>query len=130
MLKTIDPANPSGPRIEAVLPGRLIEQFYKHMPVRYQNLKAAKHVLDKPDRIFFGVREYNEGGRCYVGRPTSWFIRERVEAPFPEDKIFAVYVNPRMRIYECRAELVAGDDPMSPKDWEKRYRGLVWKSTS
>lgn len=127
---TIDPRDPTGPKIEVVLPGQLIDFYYKHYVTRFLNLEAAKCVLDDPKRIFFGVREYNEGGWCYVGRPERWYIRPNVDATFPQHLVFAVYVNPRMHIYECRAEMAAQDDPLSPVDWQNRYRGLVWKTTS
>ncbi len=130
IFKTIDPVNPSGPQVDVILPGDLIERFYKHTPVRFENLRAMKYVLDNPERIFFGVRQYNEGGWCYTGRPERWCIRERIEVPFPKNKVFAVYVNPNMRIYECRAELAASDDPANPLDWQDRYGGLIWKNTS
>jgi hypothetical protein len=128
--KTIDPNDPNGPRIEVIFPGSLTLRYYKYAPVRYWNLIAAKHVLELPERIFWGVREYNEGGWCYVGKPAEWYVRENVKAPFPGNKVFAVYINPLMRVYECRAEYAAEDDRLCPVDWENRYRGLIWKSTS
>ena len=130
IFETIDPKNPSGPRVDVILSGDLIERFYKHMPVRWENLRAMKYVLDNPERIFFGVRQYNEGGWCYTGRPERWYIKVDIEVPFPKDKVFSVYINPNMRIYECRAELAATDDPANPADWQNRYRGLIWKNTS
>ena len=105
-------------------------RYYKYSPVRYWNLIAAKFVLEYPQRIFWGVREYNEGGWCYTARPQEWFVKESIKAPFPKDTVFAVYLNPNLRVYECRAEYAADDDPMCPIDWRNRYRGLVWKSTS
>jgi hypothetical protein len=48
--------------------------------------------------------------------------------PFPHDKVFAVYINSRMQVYECRAEFIAEDDPLAPIDWQTRFRGLTWKS--
>ncbi len=126
----IDPQNPTGPKVDAIFPGDLTLRYYKYSPVRYFNLITAKHVLDNAERIFFGVREFNEGGWCYTGRPDEWYIRENVIAPFPGDKVFAVYLNPNLRVYECRAEYADPDDPLSPVDWQKRYRGLIWKSTS
>lgn len=128
--KTIDPNNLEGPKIDAIFPGDLTLRLYKYSPVRYQNLAAAKHVLEHPERIFYGVREYNEGGWCYTGRPEQWCIKEGVSAPFPKDLVFAVYLNPNMWIYESRAERAAEDDPMCPMNWKERYGGLVWKSTS
>jgi len=128
--KTIDPNNPTGSKVDVIFPGDYTLHLFKHSPVDYENLRAAKHVLENTDRIFFGVREFNEGGWCYTGRPDEWYIRERVVAPFPKDKVFAVYVNPNMRVYECRAEYVADDDALCPLNWQTRYRGLTWKSTS
>ena len=127
--KTINPSDPDGPKIDAIFPGDLTTRYYKYSPVRYQNLKAAKFVLEHTDRIFFGVREFNEGGWCYTARPAQWHIRENTTAPFPNDMVYAVYLNPNMRVYECRAERAAQDDPKCPVDWQNRYRGLTWKST-
>lgn len=128
--RTIDPNNVAGAKINAIFPGRYTSRLYKFSPVDYENLRAAKHVLENPARIFFGVREFNEGGWCYTGRPAEWHIREAVVAPFPKDKVFAVYLNPKMRVYECRAEYAAPDDPLCPIDWQRRYRGLIWTSIS
>jgi len=128
--ETIDPRNPTGPKVDAIFPGDYTLRLYKYSPVDYENLRAAKHVLEHTERIFFGVREFNEGGWCYSGRPVEWCIKEAVVAPFPDNMVFAVYLNPNMRVYECRAEYVATDDPHCPKNWQTRYRGLTWKSTS
>ena len=128
--KTINPNNPLGPKIDAIIPANLYLRYYKYYPIRYQNLRAAKYVLENPQRIFWGVRQFNEGGWCYTGRPIEWYIKENVVVAFPDDKIFAVYLNPNMRVYECRAEYAASNNPMCPDNWENRYRGLIWKSTS
>ena len=128
--KTIDPDNPDGPRIDAIFPGALTLRYWKYSPVRYYNLIAAKFVLEHPQRVFYGVREYNEGGWCYTARPDEWYVKESVTAAFPASMVFAVYLNPNMRVYECRAEMAASDDRMCPVDWRNRYRGLIWKNTS
>ena len=128
--KTIDPTNPDGARIDAIFPGDLTLRYYKYSPVRYKNLMAAKFVLEHTERVFFGVREYNEGGWCYTARPGQWHVREDVIAPFPRELVFAVYLNPNMRVYECRAEHAALDDSNCPVDWQNRYRGMTWKRTS
>lgn len=127
--KTIDPNNPTGPKVDAIFPGGYTLNLFKYWPVDYENLRAAKYVLENTERIFFGVREFNEGGWCYTGRPDEWYIREGSIVPFPKDKVFAVYLNPNMRVYECRAEFIADDDPLCPVNWQTRYRGLTWKST-
>lgn len=128
--QTHDPENPTGAKVDAIFPGSYTLRLYKYSPVDYENLRAAKYVLEHPKRIFFGVREFNEGGWCYTGRPARWYIKEDTVAPFPKDKVFAVYLNPTMFVYECRAEYVADDDPFCPVDWQTRYGGLTWKSTS
>jgi len=106
------------------------DHVHKFKPVKYENLRAAKAVLESPKRIFYGIRTYNEGGWCYTGRPTEWTVKERVTASFPDYLVFAVYVNPRLEVFEWRAEPVDDRDPYCPKGWEDRYRGLIWKSTS
>lgn len=128
--RAINPNNPTGEKVDAIFPGFYTTRLYKYSPVAFENLRAAKYVLENPKRIFFGVREFNEGGWCYTGRPVEWFIKERTVVPFPDGKIFAVYLNPRRQVYECRAEYAANDDPLCPIQWQERYRGLIWKSTS
>lgn len=75
-IKVRNPENPKGEAFEAVFPADLTLKWYKYTPVRYWNLIAAKYVLENVQRIFRGVREFNQGGWCYVGRPREWFIRE------------------------------------------------------
>ena len=128
--RTRDPENPVEGVIEAVFPGRFTLGLYKHDPVGYENLRAAKYVLENIERIFRGLRQYNRGGWCYTGRPQSWYIREDVTAPFPDSLVFAVYINPRLRVFEARAEVAEREDPMSPLNWSDRYEGLVWMRTS
>ncbi len=127
----INPENPEGPQVEIVFPAGYTLALYKHAPVDYENLRAAKYVLDHTERIFYGVRtSFYPGGWCYTGRPMEWYIKERIEAPFPSNRIFAVYINPQMKVYECRAEFQADDDPLAPIDWQTRFGGLTWKRTS
>jgi hypothetical protein len=126
----IDPKNPNGPKIEATIPASLILNYYKFHPVRYENLVAAKFVLENPKRIFSGIRQFNEGGWCFTGKPKSWKVKEQVTAAFPDKFVFAVYLNSRFVLYECRAEIADNNDDCCPEDWENRYGALVWKSTS
>jgi hypothetical protein len=127
---TIDPDNPGGPKICVEIPADFYLRLYKYSPIQYENLRAVRHVLDYPERIFWGVRVYSEGGWCYVGRPSTWYIKQDTIVSFPEHLVFAVYVNPRRRVFEYGAERVDPDDPLSPLDWQGRYGGLKWKSTS
>jgi hypothetical protein len=128
--KIIDPENPSGDRIDAIIPHFLIEKYYTFHPTRYENLRAAKRVLENPLRIFSGVRAFTQGGWCFTGRPAQWHIKETVVAPFPYNLVYAVYLNTRYFVYECRAEKAATDDSECPEDWRNRYEALIWKNTS
>jgi hypothetical protein len=64
------------------------------------------------------------------GKPKTWKIREHDTAAFPDNLIFAVYLNSRFVIYECRAEIADKDDNDCPEDWENRYGALIWKNIS
>jgi hypothetical protein len=98
--KVMDPNHPKGPSIDAKFPLDLVRRYYKYTPTTWWNLIAAKFVLEHPTRIFFGVREFQEGGWCYVAQPATWFVEVGIEAPFPAGKVFAVYLNPMMWVYE------------------------------
>lgn len=124
-----NPEDPEGTKVQATLPAYLATKAYKDDPIQFANLVAAKHVVENPVRIFYGVRQYNQGGWCYTGRPAQWDIREGVTVPFPPNLIYAVYLNPRLTIYAWTAHKVAGDDALSPEDWQNRYEGLTWKAT-
>ncbi len=128
--EVIDPANPRGGKVLATIPRKLYIRYYKYYIVRYENLRAARHVLDHPRRIFAGVRQFSEGGWCFTGRPENWYIKEDVIVEFPGNLVFAVYLNTRMIVYECRAEDADKNDINCPANWQNRYKGLVWKSTS
>ncbi len=124
--KTLNPVDPDGPKLDAIFPAGYTTKLYKYWPVDFDNLRAAKFVLENTERIFFGVRKFTEGGWCYTGRPTEWYIKEGIEVPFPPDKVFAVYMNSRMHVYECRAECADNQDPLCPVGWQTRYGGLTW----
>src|SRR6266516_2865758 len=100
LIEIINPNNLKGPKTIAKIPYRVILNYYKYHPVRYENFRAAKCVLEHPDRIFSGVRQFNEGGWCFTGRPETWYILEGVSAPFPRHLIYAVYLNPKLDVYE------------------------------
>ena len=129
-IQIIDPNIIGGPKIEAIIPHGLILNCYKFFPVKYENFRAAKFVLENPQRIFARIREYNDGGWCFTGRPKTWHIKENVEVPFPDKYIFAVFLNSKFVVYEFRAEKVADDDEFCPIDWRNRFGALIWTNTS
>jgi hypothetical protein len=130
LVEIINPENVNGPKIKAIFAHDFYLQLYKHSPVKYQNLETARFVLQKPLRIFSGVRQFNDGGWCFTGKPKMWYVKEDVRVTFPEHLVFAVYLNAAFNLYEARAERCANDDKLCPDDWQNRYKALVWKSTS
>ncbi len=46
--ETLDPRHPKGPRVEVTFPGEYTIHLYKNSPVDFENLRAAKHVLEDP----------------------------------------------------------------------------------
>lgn len=128
--ETIDPRNPSGPKIKVTIPHCIYDRAFKYNPVKYENLRAAKEVLEDPQRIFWGIREHNEGGWCYVGIPRKLYVKTNIIIDFPENMVFAVYINPKFVLFDWCPEYIDVDNDMCPLNWKDRYRSLVWKSTS
>lgn len=125
----LNPENPSGERITATIPHSVYSRVYKNDSVQYENIRAACFVLENTARIFKGVRDFNQGGWCFTGRPINWYIREDVVAPFPGNLVYAVYMNPNYTVYEWRAEKCDAADDLCPVNWRSRYTALVWKNT-
>lgn len=129
--KTLDPLDPSsGNTTEVRIADDYVERLNKYRPVDWYNLKALAEVLDAPNRIYYGIRELTDGGWCYVGRPKEWTVRDKVTATFPDFLVFVVYLTDDFRVYSHRAEPADPGDILSPKNWEERYRKLIWKKNS
>lgn len=131
-VQTKDPTHPDcrQAKIDALIPRELVQCYWKTHPVKVYNLDPAREVLQDPERIYCGVREYNEGGWCYVGKPPRIAKREKVWVPLPPGFLFAVYMNPQYHVYEWRLEKAAEDDPPAPVDWRNRYGGVAWQRSS
>ena len=128
-IETLDPSKP-GARINALLPMELLHKYWKTKPVKVYNLKALRVVLDSPQRIYHGLRRFNQGGWCYAARPEQYFIRPDIEVPLPPKFVFAVYLNPHYHIFEWRLDLADDVDPYAPKDWGHRFGEKVWPPNS
>lgn len=129
-IQVVDPDRPPTSFVNAVIPGDLYQHYFKTNEAKYRNLVAADFVLRNPTLIFEGVREYQEGGWCYVGRPASYFLRPKIEVPLPPGFVFAAYLNPVRRLYEWRLEPAESDNSPYPKAHEDRYKRLAWTSIS
>lgn len=127
---SIDPLCPTGALVDYTLPSKLYERAYSEDRVHFENIRLVKYVLDNVQRIFSGVRHYNQGGWCFTARPIEWHIRKDVVTPFPVHLVFAVYCNPHRYIYDWRSEKIDVEDSLAPIEWRKRYEALVWKRTS
>lgn len=127
---TLDPLDPcSGNKTEVRFPEDFLQRLNKYRPVDYYNLRTAAKVLDEPTRIFYGTREFREGGWCYVGKPEQWWVRERTNCPFPKHLVFAVYLDDSLFVYAFRAEKADPNDELNPEKWEERYQTLIWKKS-
>lgn len=130
LAQALNPVDPDGEAIQLIIPGERIEQVWGLSSVKVLNLCCADAVLRAPYAVFSGIRTWNRDGWCYVGRPAcDWYVRPDVTATFPENFVFVVYVNPRMEIYEWRAEYSDILDRNLPEGWQNRFGAIVWKRT-
>lgn len=129
-VEVIDPREVTGPKTTAWFPHSLYLAHYKEDRIHYWNIQTAKVVLERPSAIFAGVREFNEGGWCYVGRPQYWYTRPEKPVPFPDDLVYSVYLNAGMYVYHWRADEADEVETLYPKDWRNRFRSQIWPSTS
>ncbi|HUU95939.1 MAG TPA: hypothetical protein VM487_09365 [Phycisphaerae bacterium] len=128
--RAIDPRDPGGPPVMVRFARDLITWYYENRSVDYENFRCVRHVLDHTERIFRGVRDYEEGELswwCYTGHPKEWCIKENVFAPFPgRSLVFAVYLNPKFELYTFRAERADPQQRACPINWRSRYGELLW----
>ena len=133
-IETIDPKKCDGSLTALYLPRDVWHQKLIYNPIRFENLRAARHVLIHPKRIYRGIRrdekdEWTDGW-CYVGKPRTIWTKASPETPLANDFVYAVYINERLEIYLWRVEKSDPDDPLSPVDCKTRYGELKWRSTS
>ncbi len=111
------------------LPGDLIERFFRQSNTKVENLPLVAATLRQPDAVFEGIRERSTGGWCYTKtRPSDeWTIQDNISSTFPAHLLFAVYLNPRMHVYEWRAERAVRPGSAYPEDWEARFLRCIWQ---
>jgi hypothetical protein len=126
--ETIDPLDPySGNKTKVKFHRGFLECLGKNNAAGHKNLITAIKVLDAPNRIFYGTRELNDGGWCYIGKPDDWYLRVEVITPFPPNMVFAIYMTDDLSVYNLRAEFIDPIDVLSPLNWGERYERLIWK---
>ncbi len=108
----------------------------KYRPNEFLKLFTVHEVLNNPNRIFSGLnRLYSDTSNhlCFVGKPETWrrYIKnEIVTVSFLPGHVFLVFLNESRSVSEFGAEEVDRKDPLSPENWETRYRELLWKKNS
>ena len=92
----------------------------------YQD-SCVQDVLLNPDVIFGGVREFQQGGCCYVGQPSRRWFNSGSQGPPPPGMVFVVFVSPRDCVYEWRWEKADPNNERMPTNCTGRFKdGLIW----
>jgi hypothetical protein len=126
-VEALNPHGQTAATWTVLVPVSLVRHWLKESEVDFQNLKhLVPAILRAPVAVFEGVRDYEEGGYCYLGKPTDWYVKPRCLVPFPKDRIFAVYVNPMRRLYDIQAEKTEPGSMYRPEGWKERYEALLW----
>jgi hypothetical protein len=86
----------------------------------------VQQVLAHPDAIFEGIRDHQEGGTCYTGRPSCAYTNSGSKIPPVPGKVYCVYLNPRGHYFVSRWEIADPDVPGLPLGYQGRYRIKVW----
>ena len=58
--RSVNPEDPDGEPVDLIIPALVYARAYKEDRGHYENLRAAKFVLDNVQRIFSGVRVQSE----------------------------------------------------------------------
>lgn len=83
-------------------------------------------TLISPSAVFSGIREFQEGGRCYV-RTVAWDFDDKgnmVDAP--RRMVFLVFVNPMAHVFDWRWEPAHPVDVELPVDYQTRFGKCIW----
>lgn len=108
-----------------------IDEYLKHWPERFYALKGSNvtQVMLNPVAIFSGIRDYEEGGMCYIGVPTYSFTKNGEQRPAPPNMAFIVVLNSYNNIYEWRWIEENADSEDFPENLLKtrNFKELIWK---
>ncbi len=127
-----DPEDPQGRRrISVWLNVTSLDWLYKTNRWKAFNLKTAVQVLRNPDRVYRGIRKDDGGqwvGWCFVAVVETFFSSEDGSYPAPLSKVFAAFIDEGGHLFEWGEEERDQADPKAPKDTDKRFGGLQWKT--
>lgn len=123
------------PPLEREIDIRVEYEYYDflkiHWPHDFANLITAYKVLEKPNRIFFGLnRSHSDSTKkyCVIGKPDHWYVGEsNSEVPFPPKCVFEVFLDERHSIFEFGVEEADTEDQLCSVGWRERFGELIWK---
>ena len=101
---------------------------------------CVQEILLRPTVIYEGVRDYQEGGQCFCGKPSYRWTNKGVQCPPRPQFVFGVYVNPQGEIYTWRWIEEDKKKPGYPSDiagfevrditrscgWRRQKGGVSW----
>ncbi|MCP4254046.1 MAG: hypothetical protein GY775_11680 [Candidatus Scalindua sp.] len=124
-----------GKKTEIRIEREYYDRLLNYQPTNFLNLRTVHKVLNNPSRIFLGLNRLYSDSRnrvCVVGKPETWFIgkSKSIEAPFPSDLVYLVFLSERYSIFEFGPEKADKEDRLSPIDWQNRYGEVIWKMIS
>ena len=123
----------TGQEIEIRVEPATYERLLKYKPTDFANLITCYYVLNSPKRIFANLQRPcrdTSDYLCFVGKPQEWYVGNRNKVPFPENLVYAVFLNDRYSIIEFGAEEISYNDKYSPENWEDRFGDLIWTRNS
>ena len=105
----------------------LLEYWAKNAPKRLWNVRTAIQVLTRPNVIYDGLdRDEVMDGWCIVGKPAKWYTDENEMIDFPQDKVYAVFLNDRFAMYTHRPEDEDPIDFLHIIDWQNRFTNVIY----
>lgn len=88
---------------------------------------CVQEVLLSPKAIFVGLRQFQQGGVCYVGRPSRRWFDSGSQGPPPPGMVYTVFVNPRDMVFDWGWERSDQENPEWPEGYQDRfYGGRLW----
>ncbi len=86
---------------------------------------SVHEVLTEPVVVFGGLRDLQEGGVCYCGKPQQRWTEGGVRCPPPPNRVFLVFVNPRDEVFDWAWAEEDPEMPGYPVGHESRFKGGV-----
>jgi hypothetical protein len=86
----------------------------------------VQEVLLHPVAVFEHIREHQDGGYCYSGKPSCRFTNGGSKIPPMPNMVYCVYVNNAGRYFESGWEQEDPDKPGYPLGYQDRFKTTIW----